>query len=113
MASGLFDRLKAGDSETIEVALWFLEVRPNFFRSGYHCKTILQRCKRASMSRVQAERFKILLEYYNNGVTKFRVGHFHVSQSQVKGTGFLGARSGGRAMGLIKFCRYAKVPLGR
>jgi len=60
-----YDRLKAGDSEAIEVALCFLEVRPYFFRSGYHWKEILQKCKRAPMSREQSERFKALLENYN------------------------------------------------
>jgi hypothetical protein len=60
-----YDRLKAGDSEMIEVALCFLEVRPYFFRSGYHWKTILQKCKRAPVSREQAERFKTLFENYN------------------------------------------------
>ena len=60
-----YDRLRAGDSNAIEVALCFLEVRPYFFRSGYHWKTILQKCKRAPMSNEQAERFNTLLENYN------------------------------------------------
>jgi hypothetical protein len=62
---GFYDRLKSGDPETIEVALCFLEVRPYFFRSGYHWKTILQKCKRAPMSREQAERFRTVFEKYN------------------------------------------------
>jgi hypothetical protein len=61
----LYDRIKAGDPDAIEVALCFLEVRPYFFRSGYHWKTILQKCKRAPMSGEQAERFKTLFENYN------------------------------------------------
>jgi hypothetical protein len=59
--SGFYGRILAGDIETIEVALCFLEVRPYFFRSGYHWKAILQKCKRAPMVGEQAERFAILL----------------------------------------------------
>lgn len=58
------ERISAGDQATIEAALCFLEVRPYFFRSGYHWKTILQKCKRAPMSKEQSERFAILLEKY-------------------------------------------------
>ena len=61
---GFLDRILAGDPSTIEIALCFLEVRPYFFRSGYHWKTILQKCKRASMSGEQAERFAQLLDKY-------------------------------------------------
>jgi hypothetical protein len=61
---GFYERILAGDPSTIEVALCFLEVRPYFFRSGYHWKSILQKCKRAPMSREQSERFAKLLEKY-------------------------------------------------
>jgi len=59
-----YERILAGDPSTIEVALCYLEVRPYFFRSGYHWKTILQKCKRAPMSGEQSERFARLLEKY-------------------------------------------------
>ncbi len=58
------ERISSGDQTAIEAALCFLEVRPYFFRSGYHWKTILQKCKRAPMSKEQSERFAILLEKY-------------------------------------------------
>ena len=61
---GFYERILAGDPAAIEVALCFLEVRPYFFRSGYHWKTILQKCKRAPMSGEQAERFAKLVEKY-------------------------------------------------
>jgi hypothetical protein len=61
---GFLNRILAGDPSTIEIALCFLEVRPYFFRSGYHWKTILQKCKRAPMSGEQAERFARLLDRY-------------------------------------------------
>ena len=61
---GFLDRIVAGDPSTIEIALCFLEVRPYFFRSGYHWKTILQKCRRAPMSGEQAERFARLLDKY-------------------------------------------------
>ncbi len=60
----LYDRIKTGDPAMIEVALCFVEVRPYFFRSGYHWKTILQKCKRAPMCGEQSERFSRLLEKY-------------------------------------------------
>lgn len=58
------DRILAGEPDIIEVALCFLEVRPYFFRSGYHWKTILKKCKRAPMSAEQSKRFQVLLEKY-------------------------------------------------
>lgn len=61
---GFYDRILTGDSTAIEVALCFLEVRPYFFRSGYHWKSILQKCKRAPMSSEQAERLARLLTKY-------------------------------------------------
>jgi len=62
--TGFYERILEGDPATIEVALCFLEVRPYFFRSGYHWKTILQKCKRAHMDADQAERFARLLAKY-------------------------------------------------
>jgi len=59
-----YDQLTIGDTQIIEVALCFLEVRPYFFRSGYHWKTILQKCKSAPMSEEQSARFRDLLEKY-------------------------------------------------
>jgi hypothetical protein len=59
-----YGRIRAGDPDMVEVALCFLEVRPFFFRSGYHWKTILQKCKSAPMSDQHSERFRDLLERY-------------------------------------------------
>lgn len=59
-----YEKIVAGDPEMVEVALCFLEVRPYFFRSGYHWKTILQKCKRAPLFGEQAERFANLLQKY-------------------------------------------------
>jgi hypothetical protein len=60
-----FERIVEGDPAAVEAALCFLEVRPYFFRSGYHWKTILRKCKRAPMSAEQAERFANLLQRYS------------------------------------------------
>jgi hypothetical protein len=60
-----FERVVQGDPVAVEAALCFLEVRPYFFRSGYHWKTILRKCKRAPMSAEQAERFANLLQRYS------------------------------------------------
>ncbi len=59
-----YERLSVGDPSVIEIALCFLEVRPYFFRSGYHWKTILKKCKRAPISGEQSERFAKVLERY-------------------------------------------------
>jgi hypothetical protein len=59
-----YDQLRAGDHDAIEKALCFLEVRPYFFRSGYHFKAILHKCKHAPMQGEQAERFAVLLAKY-------------------------------------------------
>ena len=60
-----YERLAAGEHEIVEVALCFLEVRPYFFRSGYHWKTILKKCKRAPMSGKQTQRFKTVFQKYS------------------------------------------------
>jgi hypothetical protein len=62
--SDFYARLRAGDPQMMEVALCFLEVRPYFFRSGYHWKAILQKCKHSPKSPEQAERFRLLFERY-------------------------------------------------
>jgi hypothetical protein len=62
--AGFKERLKSGDTGTVEVALCFLEVRPFFFRSGYMWKDLLQKCKGIPMSTEQAERFSTLLKKF-------------------------------------------------
>jgi hypothetical protein len=62
--SDFYERIRTGDIAMIEVALCFLEVRPYFFRSGYHWKTIQQKCKRAPMSGEQADRFATIRKKY-------------------------------------------------
>ena len=64
---GFLDRIVAGDLATIEIALCFLEVRPYFFRSGYHWKTILQKCKQTPLSGEQAERNQADMSPFVNG----------------------------------------------
>lgn len=59
--TGALERILAGDSETIEAALCFLECRPYFFRSGYMFKDILKKCKRAPLSEAQATRLNLIL----------------------------------------------------
>jgi hypothetical protein len=64
---GARERIKAGDPNTVEAAICFLEVRPYFFRSGYMFKDILRKCRRAPLSPDQAGRLaaieKRLLEW--------------------------------------------------
>jgi hypothetical protein len=53
---GAHERILAGDPETMEAAICFLECRPYFFRSGYMFKDILRKCRRAPLSPDQANR---------------------------------------------------------
>src|SRR5277367_2241226 len=58
--AGALERIPAGDPNTMEAAICFLECRPYFFRSGHMFKGILRRCRRAPLSPNQAARLKIL-----------------------------------------------------
>jgi hypothetical protein len=58
-------RIVAGDPQTIEVAMCFLELRPYFFRSGYMYQSLLRKMKRAAVTKDQAERLQVVLERLN------------------------------------------------
>lgn len=51
------ERLRAGDIDSIEAALCFVELRPYFFRSGYMFKELLRLLKRVTLTPGQRERF--------------------------------------------------------
>lgn len=57
-------RILAGDSEAIEAALCFIELRPYFFRSGYMFKALLPKLKRAPLSESEAKRLQAVLSAY-------------------------------------------------
>jgi hypothetical protein len=57
---GALERILAGDPETMEAAICFLECRPYFFRSGYMFKDILRKCRRAPLLADQAARLAII-----------------------------------------------------
>lgn len=59
---GAPERIASGDTDTIEVALCFLELRPYFFRSGYMFTKLLRCMKRADLSETQAARFERVIE---------------------------------------------------
>ncbi len=59
------DRILAGDSEAIEAALCFVELRPYFFRSGYMFKALLPKLKRAPLSATEAARLQTVLSAYD------------------------------------------------
>jgi hypothetical protein len=73
----VLDRILSGDVQAMETAICFLEVRPYFFRSGYMFKDILRKCRRAPLSRNQAERLraieKRLLEWRERKAAKKKV----------------------------------------
>jgi hypothetical protein len=55
-------RLLAGERNTMEAALVFLELRPYFFRSGYMHKKLLRYAKRAPFDKAQAQRLQVVLQ---------------------------------------------------
>ena len=57
---GALIRIAYGDSDAMEAAVCFLEIRPYFFRSGYMFKDILRKCRRAPLSSAQAARLKTI-----------------------------------------------------
>lgn len=56
------ERLSAGDAETIDAAIAFLECRPYFFRSGYMRTTLLRRLKRVTPGTRQEARVAEIVE---------------------------------------------------
>jgi hypothetical protein len=56
----VLDHILSGDSQAMETAVCFLEVRPYFFRSGYMFKDILRKCRRAPLSLDQTARLKAI-----------------------------------------------------
>jgi hypothetical protein len=59
---GALDRLVAGDLETMEAAICFLEIRPYFFRSGYMFDAILRKAKHAPLNTEQKARLQVIVE---------------------------------------------------
>jgi hypothetical protein len=59
--SGL-TRIAEGDTEAIEAALVFLELRPYFFKSGYMREKLLRRLKHVPFTKTQAQRFSAVVE---------------------------------------------------
>lgn len=55
---GVFERLAAGDPETMEAAICFVELRPYFFRSGYLFEKLLRKARHAPLSKAQAARLQ-------------------------------------------------------
>jgi len=62
--SGALDRLVAGDEQTMEAAICFLEMRPYFFRSGYMFEEILRKAKRAPLSAEQSARLQVVVDKF-------------------------------------------------
>lgn len=58
---GAIERIKAGDSFSIEAALCFLELRPYSFRSGYMFSEIMRKVKRAKLESSQAQRLEAVV----------------------------------------------------
>jgi hypothetical protein len=56
----VWERILAGDPQTVESAICFLEVRPYFFRSGYMFKDLLRKCRKAPLPADQAARLRVI-----------------------------------------------------
>ena len=56
------NKITAGDAEAMEAGLCWIEVRPYFFRSGYHFGTILKKLKRAPLTVEQKQRLNEVIE---------------------------------------------------
>lgn len=61
---GAMDRLVAGDPETMEAAICFLELRPYFFRSGYMFEALLRKAKHAPLSAEQRARLQFVADSF-------------------------------------------------
>lgn len=59
---GAMDRLVAGDLETMEATICFLEIRPYFFRSGYMFDALLRKAKHAPLSLEQRARLQVVVD---------------------------------------------------
>jgi len=58
------DRMRAGDTEAIEYAIAFLEVRPYFFRSGYMYKDFMRVLRNCPLSVAQRKRYDQIRKRY-------------------------------------------------
>ena len=58
------ERLRSGDSASIDYALDFLELRPFFFRSGYMYNDFMRVLRNCPMSDEQTQRYKAIRERY-------------------------------------------------
>jgi len=59
------ERLRAGDTEAIEYAIDFIEIRPYFFRSGYMYKDFLRVLKNCPLSDGQRKRYDLVKTQYD------------------------------------------------
>ena len=62
--AGALDRILEGDSDAMEAAICFFEVRPYFFRSGYMFKDILRKAKKAPLFENQRKRLETVAQAY-------------------------------------------------
>jgi hypothetical protein len=60
--TGALDRLVAGDPQTMEAAICFLELRPYFYRSGYMFDALIRKAKHAPLSAEQRARWEYVTE---------------------------------------------------
>jgi hypothetical protein len=62
---GAFEQIMAGEPQSMEAALAFVECRPYFFRSGYIFKDLLRKLKTAPLSVEQKKRLQTVQEKFD------------------------------------------------
>jgi hypothetical protein len=69
-----FARLKAGDSSLAEAAMIYCEIRPYYFRSGYHRSKFLRLLGRIPLTPDLASRLKAVKDEVGRKKTESRLG---------------------------------------
>ena len=59
---GALERLLAGDPETMEATICFLEIRPYFFRSGYMFDALIRKARHAPLTSEQRARWQVVVD---------------------------------------------------
>lgn len=83
-------RLDAGDPETVEHAICFLEADPFYFRSGYLKSALIQRLKRIHLTSQQQGRLRtVVLQVLTGPRRRAEIRHYAQLAAAVETPGFI------------------------